>query len=532
MEEIKLSSTSSENNKRIARNTLMLYFRMILTMLVSLYTSRVILNTLGIEDFGIQNVVGGVISMFAFFNSAMTSATQRFLSFEIGKSDFIQLQKTFNATQVIHIGISLLIFILAETAGLWFVQNYLVIPQERLGAAIWVYHFSVLSFMVSIIQVPYNATIIAHERMNVYAYVSILEVGLKLLIVFMLTWITYDKLKLYGFLHFCVIFLIAAIYWLYTRFNFPESKFSFVKEKRIYKTLISYSGWNLFGNVAAVAQGQGVNIILNVFFGPVVNAARGIAVQVQSAVNSFVTNFQMAVNPQIIKSYASNDNEYMISLIIRSSKFSFYLLFLISLPIILEIDQILELWLGRVPSYTSIFTVLILALTLITSISGPLKVAVQATGKIALYQVVIGSLLFLTLPISFLFLHLGYPPEITLYVTIIVEIVALLSRFFFLKRLIFFPVLKFFKEVIFRNSIIVVLSSSIPLLVRSVMDESLGRLFIIFLISIVWNAFVIFCIGINKSEKNIVLVMTKKLLIFIRRNLLSVSKIDRFSGSR
>lgn len=276
-------------------------------MLVSLYTSRVILNTLGVEDYGIYNVVGGVVSMFAFFNSAMSSATQRFLSFEIGKGDFVQLRKTFNATQIIHIGIAVLILILAETVGLWFVKTYLVIPVERMDAAIWVYHFSVLSFMVSIIQVPYNATIIAHERMNVYAYVSIIEVSLKLLIVFMLTWITYDKLILYGILHFGVVFLVASLYRIYTRRNFEESKFEVVKDKDLYKSLISFSGWSLFGNIAVMLRGQGVNILLNMFFGPAVNAARGIAYQVQGALFGFVTNFQMAIKPQIIKSYAIED---------------------------------------------------------------------------------------------------------------------------------------------------------------------------------------------------------------------------------
>jgi O-antigen/teichoic acid export membrane protein len=512
LEETTPTFNSSQNNRRIAKNTLMLYFRMILTMLVSLYTSRVILNTLGVEDYGIYNVVGGVVSMFAFFNSAMSSATQRFLSYEIGRGDFVQLRKTFNATQVIHIGIAVLIFILAETVGLWFVKTYLVIPAERLEAAIWVYHFSVLSFMVSIIQVPYNATIIAHERMNVYAYVSIMEVTFKLLIVFMLTWITYDKLKLYGILYFAVVFVIAAIYRVYTRRNFEESKFEVVKDKRLYKTLISYSGWSLFGNIAGVAQGQGVNIILNIFFGPVVNAARGVAMQVQSAVNSFVTNFQMAVNPQIIKSYAANENEYMISLIIRSSKFSFYLLFLLSLPIILEIDQILKMWLINVPSYAPIFTVLILVVILITSISGPLKIAVQATGKIAVYQAVIGTLLFMTLPISYYFLKLGYPPEVTLYITIVIEILALIFRFFFLKKIINFPVARFIKDVVIRNIIIVLLSVSLPLFLRKVLDESFWRLFFVTCVALIWNATVIYFVGLNKSEQMIAQKGIKKIL--------------------
>ncbi len=512
LEETTPISTLSQNNKRIAKNTMMLYFRMILTMLVSLYTSRVILNTLGVEDFGIYNVVGGVVSMFSFFNSAMSSATQRFLSYEIGKGNFVQLRKTFNATQIIHIGIAVLIFILAETVGLWFVKTYLVIPAERIEAAIWVYHFSVLSFIVSILQVPYNATIIAHERMNVYAYVSILEVSLKLLIVFMLTWITYDKLKLYGILLFGVTFIIAAIYRIYTRRNFEESKFEVVKDYKLYKTLMSYSGWSLFGNIAGVAQGQGINIILNIFFGPVVNAARGIATQVQGAVYSFVSNFQIAVNPQIIKSFAANEKEYMTSLIIQSSKYSFYLLFLLSLPIILEVDQILKLWLITVPEYASIFTVLVLIVILITSISGPLMTAVQATGKIAIYQAVIGTLLFLTLPISYVFLKLGYPPEVTLYITIAVEIIALLFRFIFLKRLINFPVFHFVKNVLIRNIPVILLSISLPLIVKKSIDVNIWRLFIVVCVSLIWNSIVIYLVGLNRSEQKIMRKWFQKIL--------------------
>jgi O-antigen/teichoic acid export membrane protein len=485
---------------------------MILTMLVSLYTSRVILNTLGVEDYGIYNVVGGVVSMFAFFNSAMSSATQRFLSYEIGKGDFEQLRKTFNATQIIHIGIAVLIFILAETVGLWFVKAYLVIPAERLEAAIWVYHFSVLSFMVSIIQVPYNATIVAHERMNVYAYVSIIEVTLKLLIVFMLTWITFDKLKLYGILYFCVVFIIAVIYRVYTRRNFQESSFEVVKDKKLYKTLISYSGWNLFGNIASVAKGQGVNILLNIFFGPVVNAARGIAMQVQAAVNSFVSNFQMAVNPQIIKSYAAEEREYMTSLVIRSSKFSFYLLLLLSLPIIIEIDQILKLWLKTVPDYSSIFTILVLVIILIDCVSGPLMTAIQATGKIKVYQTVVGSLLMLILPISYVLLKQGYSPEITLYVNILISIIALFFRLYLVWKLLGFPVRRFAKEIILKNIIIVLLSLALPLFIRYFMEENLIRLIVVVFVTLIWNVTIIFALGLHKSEKAIVIRSINKIV--------------------
>lgn len=491
----------------------MLYFRMILTMIVSLYTSRVILNTLGVEDYGIYNVVGGVVSMFAFFNSAMSSATQRFLSFEIGKGDFAQLRKTFNATQIIHIGIAGVIFILAETVGLWFLKTYLVIPPERLEAAIWVYHFSVLSFMVSIIQVPYNATIIAHERMNVYAYVSIIEVLLKLLIVFMLTWITYDKLILYGILHFGVVFIIAAIYRVYTRSNFEESKFELVKDQKLYKTLISYSGWSLFGNIAGVAQGQGVNIILNIFFGPVLNAARGIAIQVQSALQAFVSNFQIAVNPQIIKYYSADNKDYLLSLVIRSSKLSFYLFFSLSLPILLEVDLILKLWLNIVPDFAVIFTKLVLISILISCISGPLQTLVQATGKIRNYQIIISFLLLLILPLSYIFLKNGYPPEITLYITIVIELFALLFRLLLLKKLINFPLFIYLKEVLAKNILIVILALLLTTPFVIYFESSNIRLVFMFLFSLCVNFTLIYHIGLVKNERNFIKNFLRKFFI-------------------
>jgi O-antigen/teichoic acid export membrane protein len=485
---------------------------MILTMLVSLYTSRVILNTLGVEDYGIYNVVGGVVSMFAFFNSAMSSATQRFLSYEIGKGDFVQLRKTFNATQIIHIGIAVLIFILAETIGLWFVKTYLVIPAERLEAAIWVYHFSVLSFMVSIIQVPYNATIIAHERMNVYAYVSIIEVTLKLLIVFMLTWITFDKLKLYGILYFCVVFIIAVIYRVYTRRNFQESRFEVVKDKKLYKTLISYSGWNLFGALAGIAQGQGVNILLNIYFGPVANASRAIASQIQGGVHSFVSNFQMAVNPQIIKSFAKDEKEYMFSLIMRSAKLSFYLILLISLPILLELNQILEIWLKNVPKYTASFTTLTIILVSFWPLSNPLMMAIQATGKIRTYQLITGLLMILIFPITYFIYEMGYSAETTYFIAIIIEIAALLIRLHLVKKLLNFPALSFVKEIILKNVIIVCLSLTLPLFIRNLMDENLSRLFIVVFVSIIWNAIIIYCIGLNKPERAIIFKVINKIM--------------------
>ncbi len=494
--------SSSANNNRIAKNTLMLYFRMILTMLVSLYTSRVVLNTLGVEDYGTYSVVGSAVTMFGMVNGAMTSATQRFLTFDIGRIDNIQLRKTFNATQIIHIGIALFILILAETIGLWFLNNKLILPEGRMEAARWVYHFSVLSFIFTIIQSPYSALIIAREKMSVYAYLSILEVLLKLFIVFLLAYISFDKLKLYSILIFVVSFIIAAFYRIYSRIHFEETKFLIVKDKSLYKTLTSYSIWNLFGAASLVAKSQGVGIILNIFFGTIVNAALGVANQVSGTVTSFVSNFQMASNPQIIKSYATDDKDYMINLVIRTSKFSFFLLFILTLPVILEIQYILKFWLKLVPEYTAIFTILILINALIDSVSRSLMAAVTATGKIRVYQLVIGGLSLLILPISYLFFKLEYPPKSIFIVSICIAIVAFVGRLFFVKKQIpEFSIRQFIQEVLVRNIPVVMLSLIIPFIFRSNMHPGLMRLSLVVLSSSGISIIAFYYIGLKNNEK-------------------------------
>lgn len=315
---------SSENNKRIAKNTGILYIRMLFTMVVSLYTSRIILNTLGVEDFGIYNVVGGVVMIFSFLTSSMSNAILRFLSFEIGKKDFNQLKKVFSMSINIHAIIAVTIFVIAETIGLWFLNTKLVIPEERMNAANWVFQFSIFSFMFNIMRIPYNAIIIAQERMNFYAYASIIEVILKLIIVFLLVWFGFDKLKMYAIFVFCVTAIVWIIYITYCKRNFKETNYKYFWEKSLYKSLMNFAAWNLFGNIAVVAYSQGVNILLNIFFGPAINAARGIAFHVNSAVSGFVSGFQTSINPQIVKSYATDDKKYMQQLIFQGSKYSFF----------------------------------------------------------------------------------------------------------------------------------------------------------------------------------------------------------------
>lgn len=479
---------------------------------VGLYTSRVVLNTLGIEDFGVYNIVGGIVVLFGFFNTAMSGATQRFLSFDIGKNDIIQLNKTFNTTLNIHFLIAIIVLVLAETIGLWFVNYKLNLPVDRMNAVNWVYQFSVLTFLFGIIQVPYNALIIARERMNVYAYISIFEVVFKLLIVYLLVVLNYDKLKLYSILLFVIAFFIQLIEKQYCKKNFEESKYSFQHDKEYTKVLLSFSVWNLFGNIAAIARAQGNNILLNLFFGTILNASYGIAMQVQGVVATFVSNFQMAVNPQIIKQYAAGNKEQSLKLIYQSSKLSFFIMFLITSPIIFNVDYILELWLKNPPSYTPVFVILCLINMLIDTISGPLIVGAQAHGNIKWYQIVIGTLIFLCFPISYFLLKLYNDPILVFYTIIGVNFISLVLRMVFLKYLIRFDIIDFFKNVLFKIIIIFSLSLIVYyLFITNIKNESNFIVFILKSCSImVTNLVLIYFIGISRIEKKFIINFIRK----------------------
>ena len=495
------SSTPSENNKRIAKNAGMLYIRMLLTMAVTLYTSRIVLNVLGVEDYGIYNVVGGFVTMFGFLNSSMASATQRFFSFEIGKRDFPQLARVFSMSVNIHFIIAVIIFVLAETVGLWFVDTQLTIPAKRMGAAQWVYQFSIFTFLVGVVSVPYNAAIIAHERMGVCAWVSIIEVSLKLLMVFMLIWFGFDKLKLYAVLMFMVALIIRFIYGIYCSRNFPESRFRWFWDQALFKLLLSYAGWNLWGQTSSVLKGQGVNILLNIFFGPAVNAARGIAYQVQGAVNLFVSNFQMAMNPQIIKSFAIDDMKYMHQLIFQGAKYSFFLIFTLSLPIILETEILLKFWLKIVPEYTRVFTQLAIINILIESLSGSLVAAAQASGKIKLYQGVVGGLYLFILPISYLFLKLGFLPQVTLWISIAMSVIITLVRLIILRRLVQVSIKYFLVKVVLKTFIVSISALILPLVIHLIIEESLYRLILVVFTAMISTVYATYLLGLNKNEK-------------------------------
>ena len=492
------------NNKRIIRNTVMLYVRMLFNVAISLITSRLILNALGVEDYGIYNVVGGIVVLFTFLNSAMASSTQRFLTFELGKDEPENLNKIFSTSVLIHFAISLIIFFLAETVGLWLFYNKLIIPVDRLEAAMWVFQLSVLSCIVSILSVPYNASIIAREKMDTFAYISILDIFLRFLVVVLLYFVEGDRLVLYAFLLFMISLLIRSVLMLYCRRNFDETHFHVAWNKKLFFEMSNFAGWNLFGNMAYVGYTQGVNILLNIFFGPSVNAARAIVVQVQSTLNNFCNSFQSAVNPQITKSYASGDREYMLNLLLASSKYSFFLLLFMALPILIESQQILTLWLKVVPDHTAAFLRIILLVAMVDALANPLITTAQATGKIRDYQVFVGGALLLIVPISYISLKMGGSPESVFIVHLVIVILAQIMRLFMLRSLVDISLSSYFMKVVCPITRVSILSPIIPLIIFHEMDDSLLRLFAIVFTACFSVLFWGYVEGLEKKEKDFI----------------------------
>lgn len=455
------------NSTRIAKNTIALYFRQILIMLVSLYTVRVVLATLGAEDYGIYNVVAGVVVLFSFVNNAMATSVQRFLNFYLGKNDTEKIRNVYSASLVIHGIICLIFIILAETVGLLFVNAKLNIPSERSNAAFWCYQTAVITTLANIMRVPYNAVIIAYEKMSFFAGLSIVEAVLKLAIVFLLKVTLLDKLVFYSFLLTGVSFVILAIYKFYCNKNFEIAHYRKNQDKGLEKELVSFSGWSLFGAVANVANTQGTNIVLNIFTNVTVNAAMGIANQVNAAVYSFVSNFQTAFNPQLVKNYAAGEKKELNQLIFRASKFSFLVLWLIVLPLSLNLETILTLWLKNVPEYSVVFVQLILICSLVDCMTYPIAVAVQASGNIKFYQIIISCFIFANLPLSILFLFWGMSPYSVLFIRFFLCLFILVFRVLYLNFQQSFSVKNYIFQVLLRCAVIVAISFFITKLLTS-----------------------------------------------------------------
>lgn len=500
-----LQSNAMENNKRIAKNTLMLYARMFFTMGITLYSCRLVLNALGQVDFGIYNVVGGIVAMFGFLNSSMTASTQRFITFELGKNDKTAVRKVFSLSIQTHVIISLLFLLLTETLGLWFIYNKLVIPADKLEAAIWVYQCAVISAVVLIMSVPYNALIVAYEKMTAFAYISIVDVLFKFAIALFLSYSLYDRLKVYAVLLLAVQCSIRLLYGIYCKRHFEESVYIHVKDKNSLKKLFSFAAWSLIGNFAGISFIQGVNILLNLFFGPVINAARGISGQVVGALNQFAINFQMAINPQITKSYATGDLEYLRELIYNSSRYTGYLLLFLCLPICLEIDFILHVWLGdNVPDYTGSFIILSIVCTTLDSMSNSIMVASNATGNIKKFVTIISTCLLSILPIGYLTLFLGGDPNSIMIVCIIVALIAFILRLIIIRPKIKLEIIDFLIKTLGNVFVVSMLSLVAPIVLKCILQHTPLIAVLIIVVGFLSALVCIYCIGINSEERTFI----------------------------
>jgi O-antigen/teichoic acid export membrane protein len=492
------------NNRRIVKNTLMLYFRQMLIMLVNLYAVRVVLNTLGAEDYGIYTVVAGVITMFSSLSGSISSASQRYFAFEIGRNNYEQLKKTFSLCLTIYMLIGVLIVLLAETIGIWFVNHKLIIPDNRMNAARWIYQFALVSFLLTMITIPYMASIIAHEDMTIYAYVSIVEAILKLVIIFFLRLFSIDKLVIYGILICTVTFINTTIYRTICIKKYKECRFIFYWDYKLFKELTSYIGWNLLEQISTVLKNHGINILLNIFFGPIINSAKNIAMQVYSGVNTFAGHFTASMRPPIIKSYARDEYNKMFVLTFSNAKLSYLLLLILLIPIVFETPYILELWLKDVPDFTVIFIRLMSLDILIISISRALDVAIQATGKIKLAQILISSIFFFSLPVSYLMLILGMPSYSVMIVSLVLSVLVLIVRLFILKNSLNFSIVKFIAFVLFRIFIITIMVSVIPLFFVLYVDAGFMRLFLMIILNTVFVIVCIYFIGLTRDEQYII----------------------------
>lgn len=504
-----MSNQTSENNKRLAKNTLFLYLRMFLMMAISLFTSRIILSTLGVSDYGIYNVVGGVVAMFGLLSGSITNSITRFLTFELGKKDYSQLQKVFSTSLNVMMVLSLAIVIIGEIVGIWFLNCKMNIPEGRMDAANWAFQCSLMTFVMNLISIPYNSTIVAHEKMSAFAYISIFEVIMKLLIVYSLYISPFDKLKSYVVLLLILSFVIRFIYGFYCKRHFKEATYHFIYDKDLLKNMTSFAGWNFFGQGAYMMNNQGVNIVINLFFGVTVNAARGIATQVNGAVNQFVANFMMALNPQITKSYASGELDEMHKLVFRGSKFSYFLMLFFLIPICLEAEMILHLWLNVVPDYSVAFVRWTLVITAMGMLSNTLITALHATGKIKKYMIVVGIVELSNFPLTYLMFKMGFNPLAAYYAYFTIYLILMFLRLYLIKDLIRMKAIVYIKEVYCKVAFVTLVAIIAPSLICLVQQDSIFRFIEVGLVSTISTLATVFYLGLTSNERKMVISLVK-----------------------
>lgn len=491
-----------DKTKRVAKNSVILSLRMLITMAISLYASRLILDVLGVEDFGIYNIVGGVVVMLAFMNNVMAISVSRFLGLAIGEDDKDKLVRIFMASTNLHITLAIIIVIFAEIFGAWYIPNYLNVPPSRYHAAYCVFHLSVVATSLNVMRVPLIASVTINEDMNVFAIFSFTESILKLIIIYMLCWNAIDKLIMYGLLMLCVTVIVTSLYIIYCKKTYFWCKCGVCRDKLIYREIIRFAGFNTFGNMIGLIVDNGQNILLNLFFGPAINAARGIAFQVNNALKGFVGNIFAAVNPQIFKSYGENNLDYVKKLLYNSTRLSFSLMLLFCLPIILNAEYILGIWLKQVPAYSKNFVILILLNSIVYANTQPLLISIHATGKIGKLHLYTGLINSMNLILSYILLNNGYPPEAVFLVQIGVSIGMIVTILYIMSQTLCIGIVEYTKNIYYKELVILLLVLPIPLYLSYLIEQNFLRLVVITFSVVVCVLISTFYVGLEKIYRD------------------------------
>lgn len=498
-------SDTSQNNRRIAKNSIFLSIRMIIVLGITLFTTRAVLNVLGVEDYGVYNVVCGFVSMFTFLNTSMSNGVQRFFNFELGKNGEEGAKIVYNTSLVIQFALAIIIIVFAETLGLWYLNKKMVIPNDRMIAAEWIFQFSILSFFFIILQAPYTAAVMAHEKMDFFSVVSVLDAVIKLAIAFAVPYFGADNLIVYGILLSLVSLFNFSVYYVYCKRHFPELRLKKSFDKKMFQSMLGFSGWNIFGALSGMMKEQGINMVMNLFFGPVVNAARGVAVQVSSGFQSFVQNLTIPVRPQVIQSYAQGNISRMMSLTFSISKMSCFVLYIVSLPILVEINFVLNLWLGaNVPVHTASFIYIIVFTAFISNLNSAISGVVHASGKMMVYQIAGGLAGILSVPVAYAVLYFGGSPESALWTSFVAMSIAQVNALIILKTIVNYSILSYLKEVMLPIVKVVLTTFFVPFIVKHYMAEGYLRFGIILMVSVIATCLSVYLCGLNKSEKSLI----------------------------